>query len=135
MENRIIEKTIEIKAPISKVWSVFTNPDITRQMGGYYDTDWEVGSSFGFRKSGGNKLTNGVLLEFQSEHMIKHSLYEPNSDTVMAILTYVFQEKDGYTVLIGMEEFIQPLDSATYTDASAGWESALDLVKQISEAL
>jgi len=48
MENRIIEVTIEVNVPPEKVWSIFTNPDITKQMGRYYDTDWKTGSSFGF---------------------------------------------------------------------------------------
>ena len=135
MENRFIEKTIEIKAPLNKVWSVFINPDVTKQMGGYYDTDWKVGSSFEFKKTDGNRLTNGVLLEFQPEQLIKHSLYEPNSEAVMAVLTYEFQEKDDYTLLTGKEELSQPLDQTSFNDASEGWKSALYLVKQLAETL
>lgn len=135
MENKIIEATIGINAPLHKVWSVFTNPDITQQMGGYYDTDWKVGSSFGFKKANGNRLTNGTLLNFQPERLIKHNLFEPNSETVMSVLTYEFQEKDGVTLLTGKEELSQPLDKTSFDNASAGWKSALDLVKQIAEAL
>jgi len=60
MENRVIEKAIEINVSVSKVWRVFTDSGVTRQMGGYYDTDWKIGSSFGFRKTGGNRLTCGI---------------------------------------------------------------------------
>lgn len=135
MENKIIEATIEINAPLHKVWSVFTNPNITKQMGGYYDTDWKIGSSFGFKKADGNRLTNGTLLDFQAERLIKHNLFEPNSETIMAVITYEFSEKDGITILKGKEELTQPLDKVTFDDASAGWKSALDFVKQIAEAL
>ncbi|MBX2924371.1 MAG: SRPBCC domain-containing protein [Chitinophagaceae bacterium] len=135
MENSIIEATIEINAPLNKVWSVFTNPDMTKQMGGYYDTDWKIGSSFSFRKADGDRLTNGTLLDFQPMHLIKHDLFEPNSEIVMAVLTYEFHEKDGITLLTGKEELSQPLDKATFDDASAGWASALNTVKQIAEAL
>lgn len=134
MENKVIEATIEINAPLNKVWSVFTNPGITKQMDGYYDTDWKVGSSFGFKKADGNRLTNGTLLDFKPERLIKHSLFEPNSETIMAVLTYEFSEKDGITLLKGKEELSQPLlDKATFDDATTGWKSALDLVKQIAE--
>jgi uncharacterized protein YndB with AHSA1/START domain len=135
MENRFIDKTIEISAPLNKVWSVFTNTDITKQMGGYYDTDWQVGSSFGFNKADGNRLTNGILLEFQPERLIKHNLFEPNSERVMAVITYEFQEKNGVTLLTGKEELTQSLDKTDFDDASAGWTSALNLVKQIAETL
>ena len=135
MENKIIEATIEINAPLHKVWSVFTNPDITKQMGGYYDTDWKVGSSFGFKKADGNRLTNGTLLDFQPKHLIKHNLFEPNGETIMAVISYEFQEKDGVTLLTGKEELTQPLNKTAFEDASAGWTSALNFVKQIAEAL
>lgn len=135
MENKIIEETIEINAPLNKVWNVFTNPEITKLMGGYYDTDWKIGSSFGFKKADGNRLTNGTLLDFQPERLIKHNLFEPNSETVMAILTYEFRKKNGITLLTGKEELTQPLDKASFNDATAGWKSALDLVKQIAETL
>lgn len=93
MENKIIEKSIEIKAPLNKVWLVFTDPGVTQQMGGYYDTEWKIGSSFGFKKADGNKLTTGTLPDFQPKQLIKHSLFEPNSETVMAVITYEFQQK------------------------------------------
>ncbi|MBN8857059.1 MAG: SRPBCC domain-containing protein [Sphingobacteriales bacterium] len=135
MENKIIETAIEINAPLNKVWSVFTDPEITKQMGGYYDTDWKIGHSFGFKKADGNILTNGTLLDFQPERLIRHSLFEPNTETIMAVLTYEFLEKDGVTLLMGKEELTHPLDKATFDDASAGWVSALDSVKRIAEAL
>jgi uncharacterized protein YndB with AHSA1/START domain len=92
MENKIIEVSIEINAPLNNVWRVFTIKEITKRMGGYYDTDWKVGSSFGFKKADGTGQTNGILLDFQPERIIKHSLIEPDGETVIAILTYDFYE-------------------------------------------
>ena len=134
VENKIIEVTIEIKAKLNKVWDVFTNPETTKQMGGYYDTEWEIGCSFRFKKTDGDRLTDGVLLEFQPGQLIKHNLYEPHSETVMAIVTYKFQEMDDYTLLTGKEELLQPLNNTSFDDASEGWKSALNLVKQLAEA-
>lgn len=135
MEHIVIETTIKINAPLNKVWSVFTTPDITQQMGGYYDTDWKIGHSFGFRKAGGNQLTNGILLDFQPKRLIRHSLFEPGTETIMAVLTYEFLEKGEITLLTGKEELTHPLDKAPFDDACAGWAAALDAVKQIAEAL
>lgn len=135
MENGIIEKAIEIDTPISKVWHVFTDPEVTRRMGGYYETDWKIGNPFCFRKTDGNRLTNGVLLDFQPQRLIKHNLFDPDSGTVIAVITYEFREKEGHTLLAGKEELTQPLDEAAFADASAGWESALNAVKELAESL
>ncbi|WP_118974965.1 SRPBCC family protein [Taibaiella koreensis] len=134
MENKIIVVSIEINAPLDKVWSVFTNPDVTKQMGGYYDTDWKAGSPFAFKKTDGSKLTSGVLLAFEPGRLIKHSLFEPGSEAVMAVLTYEFHEKGDFTLLTGKEELSQPLDQAGFDDALAGWRAALESVKRIAEA-
>src|SRR5690606_11716195 len=104
-------------------------------MGGYYDTDWKVGSSFSFKNTDGNRLTNGTLLNLQPKRLIKHNLFEPNGETIMAVISYEFQEKDGVTLLTGKEELTQPLNKTAFEDASAGWTSALNFVKQIAEAL
>jgi uncharacterized protein YndB with AHSA1/START domain len=36
MSRSVIEKKIEISAPPDKVWRVFTDPAITKQLGGEY---------------------------------------------------------------------------------------------------
>ena len=58
MPNNLIEKSVEINAPVSKVWRVFTDPVLTRQMGGEYVSEWEVGSSFSWKSLDGQILTN-----------------------------------------------------------------------------
>jgi uncharacterized protein YndB with AHSA1/START domain len=135
MKNTIIEKSIDIKAPLNKVWSVFTNPDVTKKIGGYYDTDWKVGSSFGFKTMDGIRLTNGTILEYQHERLIKHNLFEPKSEKVIAVITYDFQEKNGVTLLTGSEELTQSFDNSAVKNALEGWEFALNTIKQLAESL
>lgn len=81
MQNNVIEKTIEINAPLDQVWRVFTDPDVTRQMGGYYETGWKMGSTFGWKGQDGNLHTKGILLDFLPRRLIKHSLFEPDGQT------------------------------------------------------
>lgn len=134
MENRIIERVVEIAAPIKKVWSVFIDPDITQRMGGYYDTTWKVGGSFGFKKVDGTGLTNGVLLALEPQRLIKHSLFLPTSDKMIATITYHFEVKDRFTLLKGEEVLVEPLGKGDFDDACAGWEFALNQVKKIAES-
>lgn len=118
IKNQVIGKKIIINAPVAAVLSLFTNPDIIRQMGGYYDTDWKTGSAFGFKKTGGAAITRGILLALKPMQLIKHSLFENDTDVVIAMLTYSFQQKDDQTMLRGQEELIKQLDQAGYDDAS-----------------
>ncbi|MBZ4188120.1 SRPBCC family protein [Niabella beijingensis] len=135
MENTVIEKTVIINAPVSKVWNVFTDPAVTKQMGGYYDTDWKPGSSFGFRNMQGNKVTNGELLEFEPGRLIKHDLRESDNETILSVITYEFREEDGATILTGKEVMKHPLEQTAFDDAEAGWEFALKAVKDLAEKL
>jgi len=49
MSTKIIEKTIAINASPAKVWSVFRDPKVTKEMGGHYVSDWKVGSTFSWK--------------------------------------------------------------------------------------
>ncbi|MGK9120028.1 SRPBCC family protein [Olivibacter jilunii] len=135
MNDNLIELHVRINVPIKNVWRVFTDREITKKMGGYYDTNWEIGSSFGFKKIGGDSLTNGVLMELAPYRLIKHSLFYPNSERLMAVITYEFHDKEHVTILAGKEELTESLDKESYKDAVAGWEFALKQVKEIAESI
>ena len=74
MSKLFVEKSIEINAPASKVWQVFTDPAITRQIGGEYVSDWKVGSSFGWKGLDGKMVTNGTILKIEPEKLLQHNL-------------------------------------------------------------
>jgi uncharacterized protein YndB with AHSA1/START domain len=124
MKNQTIEQTIEINTSLENVWKVFTDTEVTKQMGGYYETDWTPGSTFGFRKPDGTALTNGILLAFQPRQTITHNLFGSNAEDIIAVITYSFQAKGTHTLLTGREELIKPLSQAEYKDACDGWAAA-----------
>ena len=68
-------------------------------------------------------------------HLIRHSLFEADHQTIMSIVSYTFQEQDGITTLIGTEKLTQTVDTASYEEYTAGWIAALNAVKQIAEML
>ena len=43
MGNRVIKKTIAIRSSPASVWRVFTDPAVTRQMGGEYCRNGQTG--------------------------------------------------------------------------------------------
>jgi uncharacterized protein YndB with AHSA1/START domain len=109
-EPSMIIKEILINAPASKVWGMFIDPVFTRQLGGQYISDWQVGSSFRWQALNGSILTNGMILDIEPEKYLQHSLYYPEEmDEVMARITYTLDEQDGKTVLGIRKNLLIPL--------------------------
>jgi uncharacterized protein YndB with AHSA1/START domain len=131
--DALIEKSIEIHAPASRVWQVFTDPTVTRQLGGEYISNWKVGSSFGWKGLNGTMLTHGTILQIQSEKLLQHHLFEPDKSSVLSSITYTFQEQNGHTTLLAQEEFTNPLTEKAFTEATEGWDVALQAIKEVAE--
>jgi uncharacterized protein YndB with AHSA1/START domain len=133
MLNSRIERTIEINAPVSRVWQVFTDPALTRKMGGEYVSDWSVGSSFGWMGLDGTMLTNGTILQILPEKLLQHDLYD-SVGSIKSVITYEFGERGQVTILYAREEFSRPITNTEYADAVEGWDAALLAVKDVAEA-
>ena len=132
MSNLLVEKSIKINAPVSKVWQVFTNPVITRQMGGEYVSDWKAGSGFGWMAADGKMLTNGTILQIEPEKLLKHNLLNSDSATI-SIITYELRAENGRTILDAREDFTNPITDEEYSDAINGWDAALAALKDVAE--
>jgi uncharacterized protein YndB with AHSA1/START domain len=131
--DTVIEKSIDIRTPASRVWQVFTDPTVTRHLGGEYVSDWKVSSSFGWKGLNGTMLTHGTILQIQPEKILQHHLFEPDRSSVISSITYTFQEKAGHTTLLAQEEFVKPLTETVYAEASEGWDVALQAIKEVTE--
>lgn len=132
MANFLLEKSIEVNAPVSRVWRVFTDPVLTKQMGGEYISEWKVGSAFGWRGLDGKMLTRGKILKIELEKLLQHTLLNSGGAT-NSVITYEMDEKDGVTVLRAREDFTNPIANDEYTDAAEGWDAALQALKDTAE--
>ena len=132
MSKRSVQRSIEINAAASKVWQVFTDPVITRQMGGEYVSDWKVGSTFGWKASDGKMLTNGTILQIEPERLLKHNLLNTD-DTVISEITYDLREQNGRTILHASENFTNLINDKEYANAVDGWDAALIALKELAE--
>ena len=133
MSKSFIERRIEINAPVSRVWRVFTDPALTRRMGGEYVSEWKVGSSFGWKGPDGKMVTNGTILQIVPEQILQHQLLD-SVETINSVITYEFVEKDDVTTLHAKEEFARPITDEEYADSSECWDAALRAVKEVAEA-
>lgn len=131
-----IEKTVRINASPDRVWQVFTDPAVTRQMGGEYKTTWKEGSAFGWKGNDGKQYTWGKIMEIDPGKLLKHSLFDPaNKNTVIAIITYQFYDEVGQTTLHAIEELTHHLSQEEYQEISEGWNGALQALKETAESL
>ena len=126
----LLEKTIHINAAPAKVWEVFTHPAVSRRMGGEYVTDWQVGSAFGWKGIDGRMYTQGVILQIEKNKLLQHHLFNPDGHSILSTITYELQDNNGSTLLRAKED---PVES--YEDASAGWDAALQAVKDLAESI
>lgn len=54
---------------------------------------------------------------------------------LLSVITYLFEERGGDTILIGREELNYEVSAEELEDASAGWDSALNAVKETAEKI
>jgi len=132
MSIRSVQRSIEINATASKIWQVFTDPVITRQIGGEYVSDWKAGSTFGWKASDGKMLTNGTILQIEPKKLLKHNLLNTD-DTVISEITYDLREQNRRTILHASENFTNPINDKEYADAVDGWDAALIALKELAE--
>jgi uncharacterized protein YndB with AHSA1/START domain len=131
-QHLFVEKKIEIGAPAAAVWRVFTDPVLSRKMGGEYVTDWNAGSSIGWKALDGMLLTRGTILEIQPGRRFSHELFDL-AGSVNSVISYELRETAGRTLLQAREDFKNPLSDLEYEDALEGWDEALGQVKQLAE--
>jgi uncharacterized protein YndB with AHSA1/START domain len=136
MNNPIIEKTISINASTKKVWSVFTDPNVTRKMGGEYVSEWKVGSSLGWKGKNSSLYTNGIILELEPEKLLKHNLLDLNDkNRMLSVITYELVKNGAGTIVSAREEINYEMTDHQFKDANEGWDAALQLVKYVAEQL
>lgn len=136
MSFHVIEKTIEINAAPAKVWRVFTDPSVTREMGGEYVSEWKPGSSFGWKGPDGKMLTSGTVLELSPEKLLKHDLHDlSDKNILLSVITYELIPHQQATLVSAREELHYEVTEEQLQDAEEGWEIALRAVKDVAEKI
>lgn len=131
-----IERSIQINATPTNVWRVFTDPSITRRMGGEYVTDWKAGSSFGWKGADGKMYTQGAVIKTEPAKLLQHNLFDPaDGHSILSVITYIIQDNNGSTTLLAQEELTHDLPEKEYEDALTGWDAALQAVKDLAETI
>jgi Activator of Hsp90 ATPase homolog 1-like protein len=105
--------TINIKAPIQKVWDAITKPELVKQWqyGSDLITDWKVGSDIRFSTEWEGKIFAqwGKVLEIKPNDFIKYSLFAPRPDLEdktenYFVMSYVLTDENSHIKLEIIQE-------------------------------
>ncbi|MBS1597870.1 MAG: SRPBCC domain-containing protein [Bacteroidetes bacterium] len=105
----IVTNTIEINAPVSKVWDALTNPTQTKKymFGCETVSDWKKGSALLWRMIHEGKefvAVKGIIEDIQPEKFLAYTTIDPNSGIAdvpenYLTVTYTLNSEGQQTVL------------------------------------
>ena len=145
---KVVKNTIDINAPISKVWDALVNPDQTMKymFGCRATSDWKQGSTLTWPGVYDGKemvFVTGHILEIQPEHLLVYSVIDPNAPYAKTPenhlkVKYELNEKNGITTFaVSQYGFEHAADGEKrYTEIfnkGEGWSPILVEIKKILE--
>jgi uncharacterized protein YndB with AHSA1/START domain len=133
MSKNSIEREITIATSAANVWRIFTDPAVTRSLGGEYVSEWAVGGSLNWKDLNGTIHTSGTILAMEKEKLLKHELTDHG--TPLSIITYELVDNNGTTLLKTKEELNYTISGNQLREAEEGWDLALKSVKETAEKL
>jgi uncharacterized protein YndB with AHSA1/START domain len=135
-----LSASIDINAPIEKVWFALTNKEMIKQYfwGTETNTDWKKGSPISFTGTweGTTYEDKGFILEIEKEKIFKHSYwssfwgtdYNPED---LSIITYEVSTNGLQTTLSVTQEGFK--DEQSREHSVGNWKSILDNIKNLVE--
>ena len=139
--TKILNKTININAPTSKVWHALTNPDVIKEwlFGTKVISDWKVGSQILFTGNwqGTDYADKGTILKFDIEKVFQYNYWSgfsglTDSPENYSVITFELTQNGNTTILT----LTQQSDFANETmieHSEKNWDTTLDLLKKIIE--
>lgn len=137
----IIEKSIEINAPASKVWEVLITPDLVREWisafgeGTYAESDWNVGSEIAWKDNEGNIGAKGIITVMEPEKKLKADYYDevnmsPPDPLGKYSEVYLLSGDNNVTTL---SIKAGPLDEKYTRMCTPMWDGAVQNIKKVAE--
>ena len=142
-DGKIVNKTIRINAPTSKVWDALTNPEMMKKWMSETEinifTDWKVGNPFVIRGRlhGINFENRGTVLQFEPEKILQYNH--------LSSLSRLPDQLENYSMLEFRLAPINEETSLTFTASNFPtesiykhfafyWNVTLEILKRMIEA-
>ena len=143
MPKLFVEQSIEIQAPVSKVWDVMTNPLHTKEWikewwpdFAVLEAEWKVGSPMRWKIVDGIIGAEGTVSVVEPFTMLRFS-FHVNDPTMskQEEITYKFERNDGGTKLwVSVGDFGDtPEHELCYPGAQEAWKMSLPKIKALAE--
>ena len=136
----IAQISIEIAAPVEKVWAALTKPELIKQyfFGTEAASDWKVGHPITFRGAWEGKPyeDKGTILAIEKNKFLKYNYWSSFSGTAdvaenYAIVTYTLSPGKKNTKLEITQDHC--LSEASRDHSVKNWGSVLDGLKKLLE--
>jgi uncharacterized protein YndB with AHSA1/START domain len=140
MGNFVVQKTIELNAPVAQVWDALTNPEKTRK---YFFhcrvfSDWKPGSAITFK--GRIFLIKkielrGEIIEATPNVILKYQLNNESGGTkTTSVVTDILTPENGKTILSVSDDVGDgPGAKERYERSLKGWDKVLAGLKKLVE--
>ena len=135
-----ISKSININSVPSLVWDALINPAKIKQYftGAETITDWQVGSQIIFTHTYEGKvfINKGVILDFDSNRLLRYTYWTPFSNTEdkpenYTIITYLLTDRNDSTNLMLTQTNLK--NEEWYLNLEIGWNTVLSKIKDLVE--
>lgn len=139
-QDLLCKVSLDIKAPISRVWNALINPEkITKYLFGTKTTsDWKVGSSIKFTGEWEGKAyeDKGTILQIEKEKIFKYSYWSNFSGTAdvpenYQDITYSLKDQDGVTTFTVVQENCKTEEIRDHSVKN--WTSVMQCMKDLLE--
>lgn len=132
--------SVEIKAPISKVWKALIEPEQIKKYLFGTDTkcDWKVGSPITFSGvwEGKPYEDKGTILAIEPEKLLKYNYWSnwqgEDSLDKRQVISYKLKSENGKTLFTLVQENCPTEDAKDHS--ANNWKSVLNSMKEMLEA-
>ena len=142
MKQHEVRLTVEIKAPVERVWDALTRPEIVKQyfFGTEVDTDWKPGSPIFFRGSWEGKPyeDKGKILEITPEKRISYTYWssfsgKPDLPENYKTISYHLEGSAHLTMLTVTQDNNANEDEKKHSEKN--WQMVFDGLKKLLERI
>src|SRR5690349_12272822 len=132
MSKLFVDQSIEIDAPVSKVWQVLTAREYTAEWvpefnGGspfHIESEWKPGSPVLWKDQNGRTIVEGNVTALKPGQLLRFTVFDVRSEKTPVTeedgITYQFSERDGKTMLRVLQgDFSGMPDGEKFRDMSA----------------
>ena len=142
--NLALTRTLQIRAPIERVWDALINPAMTKEhlFGCVAETDWAPGSDIQWKgHEDGVIYVVGQVIRFEPPYLLESTTFSPHSgykDIPENYLTgtYELSQNEGFTTLnITQGDFAVVAEGEKrYGESIEAWNLSLGILKKILES-